>query len=151
MDTQQSRDGTGRWVYCCWLDKCEQFDYRFRKAGLAACGVFCLPPPVGELTLHDGLWEELNSKLGTLFDMAEEEEVRPELLSEMAAIIATFAQERYGDGTGVRTAQVGWQMAPEPGPVMAEMPVADLQHLLQELSAFMADAGRQGKPVILSL
>jgi len=104
-----------------------------------------------DITLLDGLWDEVNSELGTLFDMAEEEDVGPDALPRMAEIIQGFVEQHYGGRTGKRRMRVGEQTAPRRRVLIAKMSYADLTSILQEFSRFLVDAGQKGKVVIVSL
>ncbi|MCP4529090.1 MAG: hypothetical protein GY833_24740 [Aestuariibacter sp.] len=143
--------GTGRWTCCYWEESYNQLDMVRRQEGLVAPGIYFMPPPVGDITLHDGLWDELNDKLGTLFDMAEEESIGPDLLPDVAMIVFSFAKQRYSKLSGLRTVQIGQQIAPQSKPLIAQMPLVDLQGYLQKLGEFLANAGDQEKIVIISL
>ncbi len=151
MQKPQLQTGTGRWICCYWEEKFGQLGDLPRQEVRAVPGVLRIPPPVEDLTFHDGLWRELNSKLGTLFAVGEEEEVPPELLPEMAKVISLFAERHYRCLPGLKTAQIGEQVAPETKPLIAEMPVADLFRALLELSEFLTAATHYGKVIVVSL
>ena len=51
--------------------------YLPRVSGNSIDGIFFLPPPVLEITFHEGLWDKINEQTGLLFDLGEEEEIDP--------------------------------------------------------------------------
>jgi hypothetical protein len=145
------QEGTGRWIKCVWIDEYYRPHKIPRQEGIVVPGVFLIPPPIMDITFHDGLWTELNSKLGTLFDIAEEEWISPDSLPAMAAIITDFVKSHYAEGSGSRTVLAGQRIAPQPGDIIAEAPLADLRRFLQMLVEFLNDAVRQEKVVVISL
>lgn len=151
MQKPTSKEGTGRWICCYWEEKFFQLDIMPRQEGFVSSGILYIPPPVEDITFHDGLWSELNYKLGTLFDVAEEEDVSPDLLPQMDSIIANFVKQHYSGATGMRVVQVGLETAPQPRLVIAQMPLIELRLHLQRLSKFVAEAARQGKVISVSL
>jgi hypothetical protein len=104
-----------------------------------------MPPPIVDITLLDGLWDELNRELGTLFDVAEEEEVGPDVLPRMAEIVLGFAERHYSGRAGRRRMRVGKQIAPKRKVLIAEMPYADLAAILSEFSRFLVDAAQKAR------
>jgi len=64
-----------------------------RKAGFASPAVVFLPPPAVNATFQAGVWQGLNARFGTLFDLAEEERVQSsEVLSAMAKELEHVAE-----------------------------------------------------------
>ena len=143
--------GTGRWGDCYWEEKFDQPIPIPRRSGWVDAGRFFLPPPVVDITLLDGLWGELNSELGTLFDMAEEEDLEPEMLQRAAKIISRFVEQHYSGRFGKRKKIAGERIAPNRKLLIAKMRYADLTEVLQELSRFLIDAEQKGKTVVVSL
>jgi len=104
-----------------------------------------------DITLLDGLWDELNSELDTLFDMTEEEDLEPEMLQRAAEIISGFVEQHYSGRFGKRKMRVGERIAPKRKPLIAKMRYADLTEVLQDLCRFLVDAEQKGKTVVVSL
>jgi hypothetical protein len=143
--------GTGNWIGCYWEEHSDKLGQIMPQADLVAEGILFIPPPVEDITFHDGLWDELNRALGTMFDSFEEERVQPTILREMAHIISSFSRRHYDGIGGEIYAQVGWRSTPNPGPLLAQIPAIELRKWLYELSKFLADAASQDKTVIISL
>lgn len=142
--------GTGRWACCYWREKYEVLDGLPRQAGLVSPGVLMLPPPVEDLAQAEGLWDALNQGLGTLIDVAEEEDLPVDQLAFAASIVAQFAgRVRAAGSTLCRSA--GQRQTHDPGPLVAALPADEFAGHLQALAEFLADAAGQRKTVTISL
>lgn len=150
MDGRDSL-GTGRWICCYWQEKYEALGGLPRLAGLVSPGVLMLPPPVEDLAQAEGLWEALNEGLGTLIDVAEEEDLPVGRLVDAASIVSEFAGRVRTAGARSYSSVAGQQVIPGPGPIVAELPAAEFAVHLQALAEFLADAAGQRKPVTISL
>lgn len=150
MDANRESRGTGRWACCYWQEKFDLLAGLPCKVGLVSPGVLMLPPPVEDLAQAEGLWDSLNEELGTLIDVAEEEELPVDRLIIAAAIVETFAGRARNVGFRLHK-ESGRQLAPEPGPLVATLSASEYAGHLQALAEFLVDAARRRKPVTISL
>ncbi len=151
MDEQGDKTGSGRWICCYWQERYEELGRLPRQAGLVSRGVLMLPPPVEDLTIAEGLWTELNEKVGTLFDVAEEEDIPPYRLAAAAQVVSRFVDRIRARGSDLHTAEVGQQITPQSRLLIAEFPASELSARLQMLADFLDEAATRGKLVTISL
>jgi hypothetical protein len=126
-------------------DTFDNVDSISRSSGLAAPGVFFLPPAALAILFADGFWKEANRVLGTLMDRGEEEELSPKQLFELADLATDFALRC---GVDRLERQVGIQ---DGTPVVASVSASDLKCLVNNLAAFLREQAAGGKTVIASL
>lgn len=150
MDSS-STQGTGRWASCYWQEKFAVLDKQPRRPGLVADGVLMLPPPFEDLAVAEGLWSELNAELGTLIDVAEEEDISLDELPMASAIVSQFAARARAAGDQILSVTSGQQTAPVQMPLRAELKAAEFAAHLESLADFLARAASEQKPVTLSL
>jgi hypothetical protein len=133
------------WGFFCDEDRFETIDSIPTSSGLAAPGVFFLPPAVVAILFADGFWQAANRQLGTLMDRAEEEDLSPNQLFKLADLAEGFAM-RYGADRIER--QVGLR---DGIPVVASVSASELKSLLNSLSGFLRAQAAEGKTVVASL
>jgi len=151
MEDSRENQGTGRWACCYWQERCEELGGLPRRAGLVSPGVLMLPPPVEDLAQAVGLWRALNEELGTLIDVAEEEDLPVDGLALAALVVARFASQVSVAGSRLYKEVVGYRLTPEPGPVVAALTAKEFAGYLQDLAEFFSDAAGQRKAVTISL
>lgn len=110
-----------------------------------------LPPPVEDLAQAVGVWDALNEGLGTLLDVAEEEDLPVDQLAVAASIVAQFAGRVRASGSTSCRSVAGQRLTPDPGPLVATLPAEEFADHLQALAEFLADAAGQRKTVTISL
>jgi len=110
-----------------------------------------LPPPFEDLALREGLWNTLNEELGTLIQVAEEEELSVDRLVVAASIVSQYAGSVAAAGSCRFRSVVGQLLSPDAEPLIAELPADEFAGHLQALAAFLVDAAGQRKPVTISL
>lgn len=139
----RDRLGTGRWICCYWQEKFEALRGLPRQAGLVPQGVLMLPPPVEDLAQLEGLWDALNEELGTLIDVAEEEDLPEGLLATAASIASEFAGRVRAAAARTFSSVAGQQVTPDPGRIVA----GHLQELLAHDGRWAGELNRAGAGV----
>jgi hypothetical protein len=138
-------------VLVAWEEQFASVDVRNDAAGLVELGVYVLPVPVGDITLADGLWDQINKTLGTNFEAFEEEEVPAQLVGPMAEVVDRFVAARYSAGDRVRRVYAGRQIRPLEQVVTAAMPRAELSLFLRGFVAYLRDAARHHKAIVVQM
>ncbi|HVE84137.1 MAG TPA: hypothetical protein VND93_14870 [Myxococcales bacterium] len=108
---------------------------------------YFLQPDLAAVLFADRFWAEINARLGTLLDRAEEDELDPQLSGKLADEIERLARDRYRGGVVRR--EVAWRS--DGNPIMVTLPAATLAEALEGLVAFLRTASRQGRALIASL
>lgn len=152
MNSYNDRLGTNRWTLCFWDELYESLDeIGENRAGNVAKGILMLPPPFCDLLIEYGIVDSMNDSLGTLIDLAEEEEIDVEKLLEASSIVARFANEIRNTRDSVLRMIVGQVTEPRSQAMIAEMQKKEFVTYLTLLAEFLEDASKQGKPVTIAL
>lgn len=143
-------DGTGTWLVAYW-EGLESVDKGPLVAGSPVHGVYQLPPPLLDFGFTNGLWKQLNARLGTNFEFAESEDVPPDMLAAMAKSMREHALEEYGSrapGEMVRAA-VGKRVSPPEEALVGKMPAGEALRWMTGFADFLAEAASAGKTVTI--
>ncbi len=144
-------DSAANWFWGFWAEiSPDQVAMDAHREPAGHPGVLVIPPPFADITDRDGLWDGLNSQLGTLFGLYEEEEVEPKLLGDMVRYLKEFA-DGYMKSNINRTVTIAWQVAPTKRPIRASAPNRELVMNLRKLTDFLEDAASRGKTVIIGM
>lgn len=151
MSGESLTRGTGRWIVCYWDENFEILDQLDSVEGADVTGVLMIAPPVSDLTVATGLWKELNSQLGTLFDVAEEERIESDHLLAVSAIVRRFADEVPVHSSRTLAVVSGQIVGPGGAKELAEMDSLSYKRWLSALAEFLEEAAVLGKSVTIAL
>jgi len=143
-------DNKGRWLTICWEDKFDELANIKRTEKDLHKGVLFIAPPFAEITLSDGFWVSLNNRFGTMFDMAEEEEIENSILPNMVNEMKQLKNRKYNQ-TGYYEIKVGVQVQPEKKEIIKKISFEEFKNSIDKLCGFFLDAYHRNKNVIVIL
>ena len=149
-----ARDTQGvpnRWVMIYWSGLHDATHVAERRTGRVAAGMFMIAPELSGILSSDGLWETLNTRLGTLFDDWEEEALVPSQLAQAAKVVSDFCRRNYSQATDSIERVVADRVSPPAGPVVARSTGRQMCGLLEELAQFLEDSAGLGRTVEFEL
>ncbi len=123
-----------------------------KKPGLVKEGIFYLPPSMLSLLWRDGILYEVNSKLGTLLDAYEEEDISVENLKKMIPFLHQFKENisKKLDPSSILT-HIEAESIPSVNKYVATIPAREYLDLLNQFIEYLQDAVQKNKAVTFSL
>jgi hypothetical protein len=141
--------GTGQWICCSWEDV--DTSNLPREPGIVKNQVLFIPPPIADATFHYGLWNLVNDRFGTLFDMWEKESVSLELNYNLIIVINSFINKVQSGKEDALSFVAATRITPNPGPLITNVLVADVVYWLKELCNFLESAFQHKKNVLIAI
>jgi len=113
-------------------------------------GILFIKPPFAEITLSDGFWDELNRKYNTLFDFAEEQEVKGETIPDIVKGIKNICKNKYRK-SGNYEVVVGYELENQKKEIRLTTSYEQLREDIDKLSDFLMCAYKKSKNIIIML
>lgn len=99
-----------------------------------------------------GIWQRVNSRLGTLFDLFEQEIVTEDSIEEFArALDDEVANLRLSARGGVVRARIAKRVAPIRKDEWVELAVAEIDGWEKELVSFAREVAREGGALVVEM
>lgn len=139
------------WMLACREGEEDRARSAPRQAGFGE-GWLWVPPPFCEIAQATGIWHRLNGRLGTLFDLFEQEVVRGSSVEEFAlALHDEVARLRRSSRGGVVRAQIARRIAPLQREEWVEVALSDLEKWEQRICSLAREISLQGGGLVVGM
>jgi hypothetical protein len=119
--------------------------------GLISQGFFALPPAFFGITLSDGLWDEINAKVGSNLEEHEDEIIPARDLERAIKVVEDFYTNLYIGKQGEKTVIAGKQISPEECDIIAKMSYSELEEFTKIFISFLKNSAKHNKDLVFSL